>query len=79
MWDDSRKGPSVPTLVKPKRLTLKSTPVPLAFDVAETYPRMVVVFLFGRVAVYVTPAGLLVVMSALPSFPVVPGPTVPGA
>lgn len=47
--------------------------MPLALEVAEIYPRTPVVFLSGRKAVYVTPAGLLVVMGASPSFPVTPG------
>lgn len=48
---DLQKGPSVPALVKPERLTTKFTPVPLPFEVAETNPRTEVVRLLGRVAV----------------------------
>lgn len=55
---------------KPERLTLKSTPVPLALLVPETEPRTPLLGLLGRVAVYVTPAGFFWTTAASPSAPV---------
>lgn len=69
---DLRKGPNAAD-GKPERLTVNTTPVPLALEVPDTKPRMLVVLLLGRVAVYVTPAGLFCVTAASPSLPVVPG------
>ena len=73
---DSQNGPREGS-GKPKRLTLKATPVPLEFEVAVIEPRTPVVGLSGRVAVYETPSGLLFVMRAFPSLPVMPGMTGP--
>ena len=52
---------------------MNTTPVPLLLAVPETKPRMLVVLLLGRKAVYVTPVGLFSVIGASPSLPVVPG------
>jgi len=59
-----------PSVGKPSSVTWRLTPVLPAFVDATTAPRMLVFAKLGRVATYATPAGLFVVIVALPSMPV---------
>lgn len=63
------KGP--PSVGNPSNVTWKLTPVLPAFVDAVTAPRMLVVAKLGSVAIYAAPAGLFVVVVALPRVPVI--------